>query len=333
LAKEKVEVMNNKDKVRGAFLGVAIGDALGKPIETFSYEKIKEKHGLVRDYLDCSGHKWFDGDQKGTVTDDTQLTLAVARAMIKSKGFDLNSIAQEHVNEYKVTTAGWGSSTREAIKRIIDGVAPNIAGYTETANRGGGNGVCMKIAPVGLLFGQTNIIKRSDIAEFSMMTHWSSIAASSAYAHLIAVALCYQSNPKTFNRKNFVQNVVEMSEFGETILPETLTDKISDRFRLLTNYNLKEQEIIETYGKGSCYVYDSLPFSYAFFLRDPNSIDSLYECVSCGGDTDSNASMVGCLLGALHGTKIFPKRLINGLVGKDDILAVADEFFDQVILH
>mgnify|MGYP001607376832 FL=1 len=93
--------------------------------------------------------------------------------------------------------------------------------------------------------------------------------------------------------------------------------------RLITN-----QEIIDTFGGGTCYVYNSLPFTYAFFFRNPTSIETLYDVVNSGGDTDTNGSMCGALLGALNGTAIFPQHLVDGLVGKEKILDVAERFCD-----
>jgi ADP-ribosylglycohydrolase len=73
-----------------------------------------------------------------------------------------------------------------------------------------------------------------------------------------------------------------------------------------------------------CYVYCSLPFSYMFFLRNFTSIESLYEVVSQGGDADTNASMVGALLGALNGISIFPDHLVDELEAKDQLVDAAN---------
>ena len=55
----------------------------------------------------------------------------------------------------------------------------------------------------------------------------------------------------------------------------------------------------------------------------------MYDCVSAGGDADSNGSKIGALLGALHGTSVFPQQLIDGLRERETILKVADKFFDK----
>jgi ADP-ribosylglycohydrolase len=72
-----------------------------------------------------------------------------------------------------------------------------------------------------------------------------------------------------------------------------------------------------------------LPFTYAFLVRNPGNIEELYECASAGGDTDSNASMLGALQGALHGTSFFPKALVDGLDRKNEIIKLADSFSER----
>lgn len=164
------------------------------------------------------------------------------------------------------------------------------------------------------------------------MTHPTSMAVSSCLAHTFASFRCMVSDPDAFNIKTFVTTVVNASEIGKQYYPETMNaDDITERFKLLETITpkTKTEEIIEKFGKGSYYVYNSLPFTYAFLVRNPTSIEELYDCASAGGDTDSNASMLGALLGALNGTSIFPKELVDGLDRKNEIIKVADAFSER----
>ena len=68
-------------------------------------------------------------------------------------------------------------------------------------------------------------------------------------------------------------------------------------------------------------------------MKNPQGIDSLYDCVSAGGDTDSNGSMLASLLGALHGTTIFPKHLVDGLLSREAVFDVANRFCDLLNLE
>jgi len=98
-----------------------------------------------------------------------------------------------------------------------------------------------------------------------------------------------------------------------------------------SNYGgMPSDDIVKYCGSGGFLAHDSLPFSYAYFLRAPLSIDALYDVVSAGGDADTNGSFVGSLLGALHGRSIFPKHLVDGLVNRDALMERAEAFCDAI---
>ena len=139
--------------------------------------------------------------------------------------------------------------------------------------------------------------------------------------------------------KNFVTGICRWANFLLYNEVNNVTDRLSDRFALLAAIDptsLTTEEITNLFGEGTSYVYNSLPFSYAFFLRNPHSIETLYEVGNAGGDTDtnaSNASIVGGLLGALNGASIFPQHLIDGLWQKDRILATANKFYETFFIE
>lgn len=334
----------NKDKVRGMFLGTAIGDALGMPVEGKSYEHIKEKYGRLENYISTAGHKWFDGQPLGSWTDDTQLTISVAEALIEGDGIDLDIQAAHHVKAYKTHTSGWGSTTREAIENLAKGVHWSKSGIysafqredgKKLAPRGFGNGVAMKAGPLGIYLSARPFDSKEvadKLADFTAMTHPTSMAVSSCLAHTYAVFHCMVSDHERFNIKLFINTVVNASEIGRQYFPDTANaDDITERFRLLETVTTQTQteEIVKEFGKGTYYVYNSLPFTYAFLVRNPTNIEALYECASAGGDTDSNASMLGALLGALNGTSIFPKALVDGLHSTNEIIKLADTFSER----
>jgi len=325
-----------RDKVRGLFIGTAIGDSLGMCCETWSKDKISQTYGRVTDYLVPDGHKWFNGHKAGTYTDDTQLTMAVAEGLIESN-LDMEAQVKYHVEALKTTDAGWGHTTRDSIRRLANGIHWSKSGTGENGT-GTGNGVPMKISPMGVYLASTNY-KRNEIefketidfiVKLNLMTHKTSISASAAMAHSFAVLNCISC--KELNTALFGMGVIVASRLGEEVCPETLTDRITDRLNDLFNniQDYDEDRLIKEFGGGSCYCYNSLPFTYGFFLKNPNSIESLYDVINAGGDTDSNGSMLGGLLGALHGTSIFPEHLINGVLDKDKIFDVADRLYEKL---
>ena len=56
------------------------------------------------------------------------------------------------------------------------------------------------------------------------------------------------------------------------------------RFALLSEHEQFDTErTIKEFGGGTCYVYDSLPFTYMFFVKN-QGMDALYDCASAGGN-------------------------------------------------
>lgn len=333
----------NRDKVRGMFLGIAIGDALGMPAETFTAEKIQNKFGRITKYLRPDGHQWYRGRLEGTWTDDTQLSLVVAESLIEKKAIDLDDLAARHIETFCRCNVGWGGSSRDAVMRLAAGIHWSESGIPKKEGRGTGNGVAMKVAPVGAYFASIwDLLREGDgspevydaIANLTFMTHKTGMALVSAWAQIYAVEYCLNASPDKFSRSAFLLAVwsgiwhAHGIQFAwEKDNPDNLSERLENLSRI-EFLNIKPEKIAELFGGGTSYVYNSLPFSYTFFLRNPRSIEALYDVVNAGGDTDSNGSIVGALLGALNGTKIFPEDLVNGLWRKDEILKAADNFCD-----
>jgi ADP-ribosylglycohydrolase len=328
-----------RSKVRGTFLGCAIGDSLGMAVETFSRERIAKEYGRVTQYFEPKGHKWFDGQPAGMITDDTVLTLAVAEAMMESP-LDMDAQVNHHIAAMRLGTMGWGRSTKQSIRKLANGASWLNSG----SDTGVGNGIAMKIAPLGLYCacggpGHDPSLGEFDrimvfAAELATMTHNTSIAVSSGFAMMIAVFEAFTASPyfssEHMTKERFIELIVAISKTGEKVLPETLNeDRLTERLRLLHKYEEYDTDrMVDEFGGGSCYCYNSVPFTLMHFVRD-QSINSLYDVVSAGGDTDSNGSMVGALLGAMHGESVFPVELVDGLIEKDRVLDVADRFYEK----
>jgi ADP-ribosyl-[dinitrogen reductase] hydrolase len=137
---------------------IAYGDAAGLPVETRSAEYIANTHGTIDRLLPTTENPFYKGlYEAGTWSDDTELSIAVARSLIKANGFDMRAIADEHVTMYgqalqitkpngQTVVRGWGRSTTTAVQRYMEGVPIEQCG----ARDGAGNGIIMKMAPLAL---------------------------------------------------------------------------------------------------------------------------------------------------------------------------------------
>lgn len=315
--------MTMRDKVVGMLLGVGIGDALGRCCEGMDYQSVKSTYGKVDRYIIQNG--WPVGRKLGIGTDDTSLSLIVGEGLLLSGGKpEMDSQVQAHVKAYPESYA-WGKKTWEVIRRLRYGVPWQSAGAKDAF----GNGCPMKISSTAILLLRDIPGATDFIASLCSMTHQTSVAVSAGLAQAFGLAYCLNADPGTFNAAEFVQVVVNASRIGKNYFAETLTDEdITERLALCDKYADYPPERCNAEISGRCYVYCSLPFTYMFFLRNPTSIESLYEVVSMGADTDTNGSMVAALLGALNGTSIFPAHLVNELEAKDQLVEVANRLCD-----
>ena len=326
-----------EDKVRGCLWGIVIGDALGAPVEGYSAEKIAELHGKVTEYKQPLGHKWFDNQPLGFWTDDTQLSFAVVKALLEAGDFDMDCMAKHHTLAMAESVSGWGYSTQDSIRNLKNGVHWSKSGITDKKNRGTGNGVPMKIAPIAIWDYLQQFNSQEDdpnyyqkMVQFSAMSHYTDMSAYAAIAHIKAIQHCLFFPPDEFKSESFLHDIVSHTYFEcfhppkfELTPPLNKTeDDLRERLNLLHNGELFEE--------GGCYVYHSLPFTYAYFLQD-QTIEGLYSVINAGGDTDTNGSMLASMIGALHGQSIFPKELIDGIQQKDEINQLIENFIEKFI--
>ncbi len=310
-------------------LGVGVGDALGRHCEGMSHEAVHSTYGRITSYIVPDG--WADGRKSGIGSDDSLLTLAVAEGLLMSGGKpDMETQVQSHVKAYHHSTQGWGPTTHGAVQRLTQGVPWRLAGVRGGKISGLGNGTSMKISPTALLLHQDIPGSPDLIADLCSMTHQTSVAVSAGLAQAFGLAYCLKSEPATFSPVEFVRVVVNASKLGRNYFAETLTEEdITERLGLCHDFaNWTPERCVVEMENGRSYVYCSLPFSYMFFLRNPMSIESLYEVVSQGADSDTNASCCGALLGALSGTSIFPDHLVNELEVRDRLIETANRLCD-----
>ena len=84
------------DRVRGCLLGLAVGDALGAPLEGLSPQQIKTHYGRVTNYVDGvlawkrKPHRWR---MPGLYTDDTQQALALCDVLLDYRRVDQDRLA------------------------------------------------------------------------------------------------------------------------------------------------------------------------------------------------------------------------------------------------
>ena len=323
----------NLDKFLGCVYGATIGDRIGVPVETMTACEIHSKFGEIRGFTPGS-----------KPSDDSQLLFAMMDAFIESGGkFSMPHIVEMHKEAYRNEWHGWGRSTRQACKRLCTG-----AHWTESGEENGaGNGVMMKIPALGLW----NSLATEDIATFldrcvelARMTHLGTPAIVGGAIHTVAITTLAARTHPFVHAHTFLSYLYAVAGGLEAKLP-TWKDKISQEIINIANLihygrrgDLREKtpgDIAYLFGGGTSYAPCSLGLSYVIFAKtvlcnpdNPNPFDAVFEAVNAGGDTDTNASIVGSLVGALYGMKAIPQDLIDALPDKEEIRKRTEKFFE-----
>lgn len=152
---------NLASRARGVFLGAAVGDALGWPQEQNSGIVGGNKNRSINPTTDFRAWERYGGSQyqkyiepvaAGEYSDDTQLILATARAVLSPDWF--TTLIDTELPLFLLYQRGAGGATLRACRSWATGSPPWEGGTTHKAQKtqqryfnAGGNGVAMRIAP------------------------------------------------------------------------------------------------------------------------------------------------------------------------------------------
>jgi ADP-ribosylglycohydrolase len=309
-----------KDKVRGAIVGVAIGDALGMPVESLKPKTIKKYFKRIETYKAPNPKtKCFHKLKRGQWTDDTQLTLAIGESIVSKKSIDYEDIADRHVDMFLNGKRGWGKATKKGIQKILNGGNWWDSGGLNEA----GNGPPMKIAPIGILYG-INIINKIEMitacTNISKMTHGDSRAIVGAILQSMLIGAALRGGVTSLKEEMFHLQV-NAEYLEDNFSDECLNKKFNN---IIYTSTMPDKTIRDLFGVGP-FINESLPFTYTMVYKYINNPNKCLECiVNQGGDSDTTGAIAGSLLGAVHGYSKFPLKWRRGLEERPRLIKLAD---------
>jgi len=304
---------------KDVLFGVAIGDALGVPVEFRSRESIAQKP--VTDMIGFGTHDQLPG----TWSDDSSLTFCLADVL--ADGYDLQKIADSFV--YWLYDNQWtargevfdvGIATRASIERVLRKVRPDLAGgFDESSN---GNGSLMRILP--LLF----YIKDKPLNERFIFTKE---VSSITHGHVRSVIACFYylefarkllTNADAMAVYHEVNTEVRLFLEGTTINRDELA-----LFNWLLNDDIYKHPINEIQSTG--YVLHTLEAAVWCLLTTSNYSEAVLKAVNLGLDTDTTAAVTGGLAGLLYGFESIPEHWMLMIARKNDIDELAGRLDDK----
>lgn len=274
-----------EDKFAGVLLGVALGDALGLPAEGMSPRTVKRRFGAAVDRFHLLGRTGF-------VSDDTEQSALVAQALLRSPA--------EPARDFRWALLGWfwrlpfgiGLATVRAAFRIM-------LGFDVSGVRSAGNGAAMRAAIIGVAFADDSTQRASVSDAIARVTHIDDRAVEAARFVAEVAARCLSSTAQDSVR-------AALAVVRNTQLRAALEEAV----RLAESGATVDAAVAKLGTTG--FVIQSVPFAtYCFAATAGETMHALQLVISGGGDTDTNAAIVGGWCGALNGAAALPTDLLS----------------------
>lgn len=185
-------MQESESRAAGALYGLAIGDALGMPTQSLPREQIIAWYGVLIGGFRAAApdHPLAAGKAAGSVTDDTEQAVLLARLLIERDGRADPAELARRLMAWEASMRARGSldllgpSTRRAVSALAAG-----ASVTEAGKLGTSNGAAMRITPAGITTPADDLGVLVDrVEEASMVTHNTGLALAGAAAAAAAVS-------------------------------------------------------------------------------------------------------------------------------------------------
>ena len=193
------------DRVRGCLLGLAVGDALGAPLEGLSAQQIRAHYGQVDDYVD-GAQAWkkkpYRWRMPGLYSDDTQQALALCDVLLEHGRVDPDRLAELYLAPGHAQGAYVGAHRghRPELPPGAGRPGARASRPAQTGQDSAGIGAAMRIAPVGLYFADEPDALFEAVMAASLMTHRDirSLAGAMAVAHAVRRLLAGEARDPSF---------------------------------------------------------------------------------------------------------------------------------------
>ena len=269
------------DRIKGTIYGQAIGDALGLGTEGMTDEDMAWKYpnGICHYsdiFQDRHRKRWKIGDW----TDDTDMMLCIANAVIKDKGVNLTSIARNFKEwaDFDASKMLWNMSHQQSAA----------------------NGGVMRTSIVGLF---PKAVEECAV-NICRLTHYDPrCAGSCAIVSLLIHSLVYGKDKLSYH---------QMVDIGERY-----DNRIREYIDLSLNTDIRALELQDWDSVG--YTLKTMAAGLWACWNAKTFEDGLLSVVRAGGDADTNAAVACAILGAKFGFNSIPKEYVDGLIYKEQL--------------
>jgi ADP-ribosyl-[dinitrogen reductase] hydrolase len=288
------------DRFQGCLVGLAVGDALGAPVEFCERHRFTPLTDMV------SGGKFQM--RRGEWTDDTAMALCLADSLLACGGFD----AKDQMDRYW----RWGSEGYNSTRPHAFGIGKTVAGALRRYQRTGdpwcgsedpwtsGNGSLMRLSPIPMFYAHDLAAARQFATLSSRTTHGSG-ACLDACRHFATLLV------RALNGENSKEQLLLSDRAGDWL--------VEMQPIVLGDFRTKPIEEIN----GSGYVIESLEAALWCFWHTNSFQEAVLMAANLGNDSDTTAAICGQIAGAYYGLSAIPSAWRDCLFEYDRICRIA----------
>jgi ADP-ribosyl-[dinitrogen reductase] hydrolase len=289
--------MPGDEHIRGALLGLAVGDALGAQVE-FAAPEIARR--LVADGLEMADSRYWAA---GQWTDDTALALELAESIAGHGLLSVDDVARRYIRWANTDGRGIGRATRAALVGAGDAADARrrAAAFHAAAGMGAGNGTVMRCTPIGLAAADVDEARRAAY-EDARLTHGHPAAPPASAALCAAILAVRDGDDPVTAARDEARGQPELEHAIDLA-------SAADREALAA--------MAVGPAAGACWTSVSIALHALAHLDEYEP--GIAWVISLGGDTDTNAAVAGALIGFRHGPRAIPERWVEPLAERDRI--------------
>lgn len=268
-----------EQRVIGAYLGLAVGDALGATTEFMTPNEIRHRYG-VHDRIVGGG--WLHL-KPGQVTDDTGMSLALGKAILAQGAVQAVPVARAFSDWMRSKPVDIGNTVRRGIVHFRDSGVPCVPENEHDA----GNGACMRSLPVAIAYWNAPpelLIEASRIQ--SHVTHNNPQADAGTETVLQMLIAAFRGDPVATLRQIALQ--------------------LAERHPA---YRFDRRPVQNPSG----WIVETLQAVFQALFGHENLEAVLTDVVNRGGDADTTGAIAGMLAGACYGVDAIPRRWLKAL--------------------
>jgi ADP-ribosyl-[dinitrogen reductase] hydrolase len=278
-------------RAAGSLVALAIGDAMGAPLEGSAQPSV-----WVTDMLPGGLHF----RKRGQITDDTLQAVAVAESLASCGRFDQKDLISRLFSGYENRPEWYGPTSSAFFALVKSGTLPQRAAWLvhKRLNGSRSNGSVMRGFPLGIFY-RVPVVYEISLA-CSRITHFDPVAAHcSAWLNVMVSDMC-----RGVSRSTAYRHARSLCTHDEV-------------HAVLGNY--------ENYALNSSL--DAVFCSHAAlvsFMHSRTLEGAILSAINLGGDADTAGACCGALAGAYWGLDSVPERWKKELEGCEDIRNLAE---------